>query len=79
MDLGWAVPYLLFLHVHGRDRCVRSDVLVLDHGEDGRPEPQHANFSTRQAEMISRVQVIPLAIFQGVTGVLLISRDGDSA
>jgi uncharacterized membrane protein len=35
-------------------------------------EPQHANFSARQTEAIGNKLVYPLAIFQGVTGVLLI-------
>src|SRR5436190_10044184 len=35
-------------------------------------EPQHANFSARQTEAIGNRLVYPLAIFQGITGVLLI-------
>jgi hypothetical protein len=35
-------------------------------------EPQHANFSARQTEAIGNKLVYPLAIFQGVTGLLLI-------
>jgi uncharacterized membrane protein len=35
-------------------------------------EPQHANFSARQVEAIGNKLVYPLAIFQGITGVLLI-------
>ena len=35
-------------------------------------EPQHANFSARQTAPISKRLVYPLAIFQGITGVLLI-------
>ena len=34
-------------------------------------EPQHANFSARQIEAIGNKLVYPLAIFQGITGVLL--------
>ena len=39
-------------------------------------EPQHANFSARQVEAIGHKLVYPLAIFQGVTGVLLIIASG---
>src|SRR6478752_4835730 len=35
-------------------------------------EPQHANFSARQTEAIGSKLVYPLAIFQGITGLLLI-------
>jgi uncharacterized membrane protein len=35
-------------------------------------EPQHANFSARQTEAISTRLIYPLAIFQGITGILLI-------
>jgi uncharacterized membrane protein len=36
-------------------------------------EPQHANFSSRQVAAIGNKLVYPLAIFQGITGVLLIA------
>src|SRR3954453_15558523 len=42
-------------------------------------EPQHANFSTRQVQAISRAQVYPLAVIQGVTAVLLIIASGGKA
>jgi len=35
-------------------------------------EPQYGNFNARQIEAISMRIVYPLAIFQGVTGVLII-------
>jgi uncharacterized membrane protein len=35
-------------------------------------EPQHANFSARQVAAIGNKLVYPLAIFQGITGLLLI-------
>ncbi len=35
-------------------------------------EPQHANFSARQIAAIGNKLVYPLAIIQGITGVLLI-------
>jgi hypothetical protein len=36
-------------------------------------EPQHANFSARQTEAIGNKMVYPLAVFQGITGLLLIA------
>jgi uncharacterized membrane protein len=39
-------------------------------------EPQHANFAARVNEAISKTRVIPLAIFQGITGLVLIFLTG---
>jgi uncharacterized membrane protein len=39
-------------------------------------EPQHANFAARVNEQITRVRVVPLAIFQGITGLVLIFLTG---
>jgi hypothetical protein len=36
-------------------------------------EPQHANFSTRQVAAISKGIVYPLAVVQGITGLLVLS------
>ena len=39
-------------------------------------EPQHANFAARVNEAISKTRVTPLAIFQGITGLVLIFLTG---
>ncbi len=39
-------------------------------------EPQHANFAARVNGRIFQVRVLPLAIFQGVTGLVLIFLTG---
>jgi uncharacterized membrane protein len=39
-------------------------------------EPQHANFVARVGEQITKTRVIPLAIFQGITGLVLIYLTG---
>jgi uncharacterized membrane protein len=39
-------------------------------------EPQHANFAARLNEKITETRVIPLAIFQGITGLVLIYLTG---
>ena len=41
-------------------------------GRLGAQERQHANFATRLSLRLSEVQLIPLAILQGITGVALI-------
>ena len=39
-------------------------------------EPQHANFAARVSGRIFQVRVLPLAIFQGITGLVLIFLTG---
>jgi uncharacterized membrane protein len=39
-------------------------------------EPQHANFAARLNEQITATRVVPLAIFQGITGLVLIFLTG---
>jgi hypothetical protein len=39
-------------------------------------EPQHANFAARVNERITDLRVVPLAIFQGITGLVLILLTG---
>ncbi len=41
-------------------------------GRLGAMEREHANFATRLSARLSRVQVVPFAILQGITGVALI-------
>ena len=76
MDLGSPVTYLLFLHVIGAIAAFGPTYAFSIMGRMAGREPQYANFSTRQVAMISRGQVYPLAIIQGVTGVLLVIAAG---
>ncbi len=76
MDLTSPLPYLLFLHVFGAILAFGPTYAYSIMGRMAGREPQHANFSTRQVAAISRAQVYPLAIVQGVTGVLLIAASG---
>jgi len=66
------IPYLLFLHVMGAILAFGPTFAYSIMGAMAGSEPQHANFSARQVEAIGNRLVYPLAIFQGVTGVLLI-------
>jgi uncharacterized membrane protein len=66
------VPILLFLHVLGAIAAFGPTFAYSIMGAMAGREPQHANFSARQTEAIGNKLVYPLAIFQGVTGVLLI-------
>jgi uncharacterized membrane protein len=76
MDLAWLFPYILFLHVIGAIAAFGPVFAFPFIGAAGGREPQHANFGTRVSAMISDRLVLPLAILQGVTGVLLIIISG---
>ena len=77
MDLAQFRPLFLFLHVIGAILAFGPTYAFSIMGTMAGKEPQHANFSARQAEVICNMLVYPLAIFQGITGVLLIMRAGD--
>jgi len=64
---------LLFLHVLGAIIAFGPTFAFSIMGAMAAKEPQHANFSARQSAAISKGLVYPLAIFQGITGVLLIA------
>jgi len=66
------IPLLSFLHVMGAILAFGPTFAYSIMGAMAGREPQHANFSARQVEAIGNKLVYPLAIFQGVTGVLLI-------
>jgi len=70
--MGQFVPFLLFLHVMGAIIAFGPTFAYSIMGAMAGREPQHANFSARQTAAIGSKLVYPLAIFQGVTGVLLI-------
>ncbi len=72
------VPYLVFLHVLGAILAFGPTFAYSVMGSMAAKEPQHANFSTRQVEAIGNRLVYPLAVFQGITGVLIILAAGYS-
>jgi uncharacterized membrane protein len=76
VDLGWLFPYILFLHVIGAIAAFGPVFAFPFIGAMGGREPQHANFGTRVSAAIGDRLVLPLAILQGVTGVLLILISG---
>jgi uncharacterized membrane protein len=78
MDPSSFVPILLFLHVMGAIIAFGPTFAYSIMGAAAAREPEHANFSSRQVALIGRRLVYPLAIFQGVTGVLLIWAAGIS-
>ena len=63
---------ILFLHVLGAIAAFGSSFTAFPAiGAMGGKEPMHGNFALRVSEVISK-RVWPLALIQGVTGVLLI-------
>jgi len=63
---------LLFLHVGGAIIAFGPTFTFPIIGSMGGKEPMHANFAIRLTERLEERLVLPLALFQAVTGVLLI-------
>jgi hypothetical protein len=72
MDLGWAFPYLLFLHVLGAIVAFGPTFAFSFIGAMGGAEPQHGNFATRVSETISHRLVYPIGITLPITGAAMI-------
>jgi len=69
---------LLFLHIGGAILAFGPSFAMPIIGAAGGREPQHAGFATRLSETIAKQRITPLAIWVGVTGVLLIIVAGRS-
>jgi uncharacterized membrane protein len=76
MDLKFLFPWLLFVHVIGAIIAFGPTFAFSIIGAMGGQEPQHANFATRVSQRIGDRLVAPLAILQGITGLLLIWVSG---
>jgi Predicted integral membrane protein (DUF2269) len=75
MDL---FPWFLFAHVLGAIIAFGPTFSFPIMGRVASQEREHGNFATRLSETISKVQVLPFAILQGITGVgLVLSRNID--
>jgi len=70
--MAWLFPYVLFLHVMGAILAFGPTYAYSIIGGMGGKEPQHANFGMRTTARIGTALVYPLAILQGVTGLVLI-------
>ena len=73
--MDWRLVFL-FLHVMGAIVAFGPTFSVPIIGRMAGAEPQHANFATRVTETIAQQRIVPLAIFQGITGVALILVTG---
>ena len=65
-------PWFLFAHVLGAIIAFGPTFSFAIIGRLGAQEREHAGFATRLSYALSRVQVTPFAILQGITGVGLV-------
>lgn len=70
------IAIFLFLHVMGAIVAFGPSFSFPIIGAMSGKEPQHANFAARVIDTIAHQRIEPLAIFQGVTGLVLIWLTG---
>ena len=70
--MNWLFGLFLVLHVGGAIFAFGPTMTFPIIGGMGGKEPMHVNFSLRVAERIEERLVVPLAIFQAITGIGLI-------
>jgi uncharacterized membrane protein len=71
------IAIFLFLHVMGAIVAFGPTFSVFPIvGQLAGKEPQHGNFAARVNGRIAQVRTVPLAIFQGITGLVLIWLTG---
>ncbi|HXG25428.1 MAG TPA: DUF2269 family protein [Candidatus Binatia bacterium] len=70
MDL---FPWLLFAHILGAIIAFGPSFSMPIIGAMGGRERPHSNFAIRLSDRLAKVQILPLAILQGVTGVALMA------
>jgi uncharacterized membrane protein len=63
------LPWFVFAHIMGAVIAFGPAFTFPIIGRLGGQEREHANFATRVSATISRVQVVPFAILQGITGI----------
>ena len=74
--MDWVFLILLFLHVGGAIVAFGPTFAFPILGPMAGKEPPHVNFALRFQKRVATTLVIPLALFQGVTGLLLIWKTG---
>ena len=71
------IAIFLFLHVMGAIVAFGPTFSVFPIvGQLAGREPQHANFAARLNGRVAQVRTVPLAVFQGITGLVLIWLTG---
>ena len=74
--MDWLIATLLFLHIGGAILAFGPTFVFPILGPMAGREPQHVNFALRFQHRVAMRLILPLALFQGVTGLLLIWRIG---
>jgi uncharacterized membrane protein len=74
--MDWVFAILLFLHVGGAILAFGPTFTFPILGPMAGREPPHSNFALRFQHRVVTTLVIPLALLQGVTGVLLVWKIG---
>jgi uncharacterized membrane protein len=74
--MDWAFLILLFLHIGGAVVGFGPTFAFPLLGPMAGREPAHANFALRFQRRVATTLIVPLALFQGITGLLLIWRVG---
>ena len=74
--MDWLLLILLFLHIGGAILGFGPTYAFMLLGPMAASEPAHGNFALRFQKLVSTRLIAPLAVFQGVTGLLLVWRIG---
>lgn len=70
--MNWPLALVIFLHVMGAIIAFGPPFAFILLGPMSGREPQHANFAVRFQHLVSRRLILPLVIFQGITGLLIV-------
>lgn len=74
--MDWVLAILLFLHIGGAILAFGPTYAFLLLGPMAASEPAHRNFALRFQQRVATRLVVPLAVLQGITGLLLVWRIG---
>jgi len=74
--MDWLLAILLFLHIGGAILAFGPTYTFPILGPMAGREPQHGNFALRFQHLVAMRLILPLALFQGVTGLLLVWKVG---
>ena len=72
--MDWVLALLLFLHIGGAILAFGPTYAFMILGPMVGREPMHGNFALRFQKRVSSVLIAPLALLQGVTGLLVVWR-----
>lgn len=70
--MDWVLAILVFLHIFGAIVAFGPTYAFILLGPMVGREPQHANFAIRYQHLVSTRVIAPLAILQGITGLLIV-------